>query len=232
MEIIILILLGVIGFIIGYKISKAVDKMVLWKEKQNNKKYTLYRSEYKWDKWVNGVLVSAGLIIAFHYFAFYKFILTSIILILAVFGARLDERIRIIPNELVLLILLIGIINRLAEGGFKSLGGGFLGFFITAGIFFLSASITKLLSGSIGIGAGDIKLAMVLSLMLGLENVILFLIGIVLFLLIYIIFGFLTKTMWIGSAFPMCTQIMGGCIIVMYEPIIINLIEDLSNFIG
>lgn len=232
MEIILLILLGAIGFTIGYNISVVVDKMVLWKEKQNNKKYTLYRSEYNWDKWINGILVSGGLTISFHYFVFYKFILTSIILILAVFGARLDERIRIIPNELVLVILVIGIVNRLVNGGLRSLGGGFLALLITAGIFFLSAFITRLLSGSIGIGAGDIKLVMVLSLMLGFENIYLFLMGIVLFLALYIIIGFSTKTMWIGSAFPMCTQIMGGCIIAMYEPVIIKVIQDLSNFIG
>lgn len=232
MGIILLALLGTVGFIIGYNISIAVDKTVLWKQKQNNKIYTIYRVEYKWDKWINGIIVSFGLIIAFNYFMFYKFIVTSIMCVLAVFGARLDERIRIIPNELVLVILAIGIFNRLMLEGLKSLGSGFLALIITAGVFFLSAYVTRLLSGSIGIGAGDIKLAMVVSFMLGFDNVYLFLMGIIIFLAFYIMIGFLTKTMWIGSAFPMCTQIMGACIIAMYEPVTIKLMEDLSNFIG
>ncbi|MGJ0848072.1 leader peptidase (prepilin peptidase) / N-methyltransferase [Tissierella praeacuta DSM 18095] len=232
MKSIMLVLLGAIGFVTGYNISTAVDKMILWKEKQNNKKYILYHVECKLDNWINGILVSLGMTLAFNYFVFYKFIFTSMMCIIAVFGARIDEKIRIIPNELVLVILVLGIINRLVTGGVKSLGGGFLALTITAGIFFLSAFITRLLSGSIGIGAGDIKLAMVLSLMLGFENVYLFLVGIVLFLTLYIITGFSIKTMWIGSAFPMCTQIMGGCIMAMYEPIITRVAEGLFKFIG
>ncbi len=227
LRIILSILLGVFGFVIGYNISKIVDEMVLWKEKQNNKKYTLYRIEYKRDKWINGILVSIGIVVAFEYFKFYEFILVSIMCILAVFGARIDERIRIIPNELVLLILVIGIVNQLATGGLRSLGSGLLALIITAGIFFSSAFTTRLLSGSIGIGAGDIKLAMVLSLMLGFENVYLFLMGIVLFLVFYIIIGFSTKTIWVGSTFPMCIQIMGGCIIAMYEPVIMDILGKL-----
>lgn len=226
------IILATIGFAIGYNISIPVDKMILWKEKQNDKKYALYRNEYQWDKWINGIIIFIGMIISFRYFILYKSMLTSIILILAVFATRLDQRVRIIPNELVLVILVIGIINRLVVGGLRSLVGGVLALFITGGIFFLSAFITRLLSGSLGIGAGDIKLAMVLSLILGLENLHMFLLGIVLFLLLYVVVGLLTKTMWIGSSFPMCTQIMGGCVIAMYEPITISLVGDLSNFIG
>lgn len=225
MKIIFLTVLTMFGFIVGYNISKAVDKMVSWKQSQNNRIYTVHRIEYDWDNLINAILVSVGFLVAFYYLELYESIFTSIMCVIAVFGARLDERIRIIPNELVLLILTLGLVNQLVTNGLKGLGSGFLALIITAGIFFISAFITKLISSSIGVGAGDIKLAMALSLMMGIENVFTFLIGIVLFLLFYIMVGFLTKRISVGSSFPMCTQIMGGCMITLYQSVIIKTIK-------
>lgn len=229
MGILLLVFLGAIGFIIGMNISTVVDKIILWKQKQNNTIYIIYRIEYKWDKWINGILVTLGFIVAFYHFTFYRFILTSIMCILAIFGARLNQRIRIIPNEFVLIILIIGIVNQLITNGFKGIGDIFLVVLITAGIFFLSSAITRLIFGSISISMGDIKLAMVLSFMLGLENVYLFLIRIVLFLLIYISIGLFTKTMELYSSLSMYNYIMGCSIIVMYEPVIMKIIEYLFS---
>lgn len=222
------IVLVIFGLIISKNIPNVLIKTILWKEKQNNKTYTLHRNEYNWDKWVNGVLISVGFGLAFYYYGIYKAIFASIMVVLAVFGARLDQRIRIIPNELVLLIFTLGLIHQLVTNGLKGIGSGFLALLITAVIFFLSAFITRLLSGSIGVGAGDIKLAMALSMIMGMENIFIFLLGIVLFLAIYIIIGFLTRTLAIGNTFPMCTQIMGGAIIALYYPIILQLIELLA----
>lgn len=225
MKIIILVLLAGLGLTIGYNVSKIVDEAVIWKEKQNNKTYTLHRNEYNWDKWVNGILISAGFGLGFYYFGLYKAIFSSIMLVLAVFGARLDQRIRIIPNELVLLIFGIGLIHQLVTNGLKGIGSGFLALLITGVIFFLSAFITRLLSGSIGVGAGDIKLAMALSMIMGMENIFLFLIGIVFFLAFYILAGFLMRTISIGNTFPMCTQIMGGAMVALYYPVILQFVE-------
>ena len=215
-------------FLCGYNLSKVVDKAILWKEKQKDKKYNLYRTEYYWDKWINGILISMCFAASFYYFGVYKAIFTSLITLLAVFGARLDEKIRIIPNELVLFILILGLVSQIFKTGIKGIASGFLAVIVTGGIFFLSAFITRFLSGSIGVGAGDIKLVMALSMIMGIDNIFIFLIGIVLFLLLYIIIGFSTRTLVVGSAFPMCTQIMGGAMLALYYPIILELIEILS----
>lgn len=223
-----LAVLIIVGLIIGYNLSKVVDKAILWKEKQKDKKYNLYRTEYYWDKWINGILISMCFAASFYYFGVYKAIFTSLITLLAVFGARLDEKIRIIPNELVLFILILGLVSQIFKTGIKGIASGFLAVIVTGGIFFLSAFITRFLSGSIGVGAGDIKLAMALSMIMGIDNVFTFLTGIVFFLLFYIIVGFSMRTLAIGSAFPMCTQIMGGAMLALYYPIILELIEILS----
>lgn len=228
-EIILLAILAVIGLVVGYNLSKVVDEAILWKEKQKDKKYNLYRTEYYWDKWINGILIAISFAASFYYFGVYKAVFTSVITLLAVFGARLDERIRIIPNELVLFILILGLVSQILRTGIKGLASGFLAVIVTGSIFFLSAFLTRFLSGSIGVGAGDIKLAMALSMIMGIDNMFIFLTGIVLFLLFYIIVGFLTKTLTVGSAFPMCTQIMGGAMLALYYPVILELIETLSR---
>lgn len=223
------LILIILGFLIGYNMSKAVDKMILWKEKRKNKTYTISRSEYPKDKWINGLVISLGIFLAFYNFRIYEATLASIICILAVFGVRMDERVRIIPNELALFIMVLGIVHQLLTNGIRGLGSGFLALIITGVIFFLSAFVTRFFSGSIGVGAGDIKLAMALSMIMGLENMPIFLIGIVLFLVVYLLIGLFTKTIAIGSSFPMCIQIMGGSIIVIYKPIIIEIIRFLNE---
>lgn len=221
----VILILTILGFLIGYNMSKVINKMILWKEKKKNKTYTISRPEYPKDKWINGLVISLGIFLAFYYLEIYEAVLASIICISAVFGVRMDERIRIIPNELVLFIMIVGIVHQLLTNGIRGLGSGFLALIITGAIFFLSAFVTRFFSGSIGVGAGDIKLAMALSIIMGLENMSIFLIGIVLFLVVYLLIGLFTKTIAIGSSFPMCIQIMGGSIIAIYKPIIMEIIR-------
>lgn len=225
MKTILMVASALIGFVIGYNISKFVDKMVMWKQKQKGKTYSICRVERSWDKWINGIVVSAGMALAFYYFDIYKAIFTSIMSVIAVFGTRLDERIRIIPNEMVLFVLVLGLIDQISTNGLKGIGSGLLALVITGVIFFLSALITKSLSGAIGVGAGDIKLAMVLSLMMGMENVFTFLMGIALFLLFYLLVGIFTGMLSFESPFPMCIQIVGGSIVALYKPIIVRILE-------
>ncbi|WP_350343115.1 prepilin peptidase [Proteinivorax tanatarense] len=219
---------AVLGFVLGFYISSAVKKIILWKQGKNNKTYTLYRSEKNSDKWINAILLSIGFLLAFSFLDLYAAILTAVMSALALFGVRTDERIRIIPNELVLLLLITGLLNQLIINGFKGVGAGILALAIVTMIFFISARLTKLMSGSLGVGAGDIKLVMALSLMVGLDKIVLFVVGIAAFLLVYILYGLFTYKIKVGSRFPMCTQIMGGFMIVMYQPVLIEIVNFIS----
>ncbi|STD63422.1 Uncharacterised protein [Erysipelothrix rhusiopathiae] len=114
---------------------------------------------------------------------------------------------------MVLCVLVIGVIYQFVTNGFHGLSTGLIAMLLTGILFFATAFLTKAFSGSLGVGAGDIKLAIALSFMLGLPNILTFLIGIVLCLLIYIVIGFYTKTMYIGSTFPHVYTINGRCFI-------------------
>lgn len=224
MNIIVYMVLTALFFTLGYNISRFVKDTVAWKQKRNNKIYKVFRPEDAPDALMNGIYVGAATLVAYTSFGLFEATVISVIAFLAVYGIRIDQRIRIIPNEMVLCVLVIGLIYQFVSNGFHGLSTGLIAMLLTGILFFATAFLTKAFSGSLGVGAGDIKLAIALSFMLGLPNILTFLIGIVLCLLIYIVIGFYTKTMYIGSTFPMCAQLMGGALFALYYPVISMLI--------
>lgn len=213
----------VCGFL-GFKISRLVEKVIEYKEDKNKGKYEIKKMEMYWDRSVNTlVLLILSNLALFYYRPPYVFLILTLTF-LGLLAIRIDERIRIIPNELVLAIFILGIIKQILTFGIKGLVSGTLGLLATSLLFVGSAYITRLLSGSIGVGAGDIKLAMAISFFLGISGIYKFWLGIVLFLAGFVILGLKNKTLKIGSSFPMAMQIIGGFILVLYEPIILELI--------
>lgn len=79
-----------------------------------------------------------------------------------------------------------------------------------AAIFFLTMAVTQALSGTRGVGAGDIKFAMVAAFIAGYPQIVLFLMGLTVSSLAY--FGVkLTKHNFsFMSYFPMCAFIATG----------------------
>lgn len=141
-----------------------------------------------------------------------------IVSFLAIYIMRVDQMFRIIPNEAVLLILVLSLFRLTTSGPtLARFGESLLSILLVIGIFGLSMVFTKLMSGMFGVGAGDIKLAFALALGLSFHESIEFMFMIAIFLLVYILYGILTGSVKKHHTFPMGVQIMGGylCLIML-----------------
>ena len=224
-ENLLVILAVVLGGIYGYFAEDFAEKIIAYKESKREKSYERYPYN-PFNNRILNIIVGALLFgISFYYFNIYKALLTIVFAILGIVIVTIDKKVRIIPNELVLVIFLLGLFNQILTKGLQGLKSGLLAFILTSIIFFLSAFITKKLSGSIGVGAGDVKLAMAISLYAGIEGVFDFYYGIAIFLALYVLLGLFTKTIKMGHTFPMGTQIIGGFMVVIYGEAILDFIS-------
>lgn len=213
----VILYLIIILFIIN--VNKLIDSTINYKEKRKSKKYLIYKEDNKTDRLVNIFVITFAIIITYLFMDIGRGTFNILMLAISIYAIRLDERIRIIPNELVLFLSLVGLISQYINSGIKGVMLSILSLIFTAALFFMTAFVTKKLSGNIGVGAGDIKLAMALSIILGINNLLDFWLGIVACLVAYIGIGLYTKNIRVGSYFPMCFQIMGGFMLVLYKPI-------------
>lgn len=104
--------------------------------------------------WVVGSLTMGGLAAGF---------LLGLVLVLALLLAVIDLRVRVIPNELVLALLLTGVVFQLYHGGVAALLNAMLTMVALALLFLLFAALLGL--GMVG--AGDVKLAAAMGMVLG-----------------------------------------------------------------
>lgn len=90
----------------------------------------------------------------------------SIIITIAIIITVVDIKIRLIPNELILILLGLGIIYRLILAGISGIGPSFFGALIMLGLFGISGKM----AGFNKVGAGDIKLAFLIGIICSSTN--------------------------------------------------------------
>lgn len=132
---------------------------------------------------------------------------------IALVGAFVDRAVRLIPNELLAVLLVVGVAYRIADGGFESLLGSLIAFGLVAAIFFGTMLIMKLTKGVRGVGAGDIKLALVIAIAVGYPGVLYFLVGAALAIIVYSLFKIQMGLFRFSSYFPMCPHLMVGLLV-------------------
>jgi leader peptidase (prepilin peptidase)/N-methyltransferase len=132
----------------------------------------------------------------------------------------IDKHIRIICNEAVLLILILGIAYRLIGGGVSSLLGSLAALGIVLAIFGGAALLTKLLTKDLGVGVGDVKLSIAIAITVGYPEVFYFLGGIAVAIGGYCLFGMMYHFLTRKSTFPMCGHIMFGFFVALFIPYI------------
>lgn len=142
----------------------------------------------------------------------------------AIFGTLVDSYIRIIANEMLLVMLPIGLAYRIVKGGFSSLLGSLIALGVVIAVFALAMLATKLLKGAVGVGMGDIKLAMVIALAVGWPDVLLFLGGMAVAIGVYCAIGLATRVLQKNSYFPMAGMIMAGLMLALLAPYLIYLL--------
>lgn len=139
---------------------------------------------------------------------YFSALLVSLLITLAVIIAYIDLRIRIIPNELVLSVAIVGLIFQVAHFGLNGIISSLLCMAAILVIFTLIAYIL----GLDKIGAGDIKLASAMGLALGYPYIIAALLIMSLLILAYCVAGMTIGKLNSHSMFPFAPFIMLGMI--------------------
>lgn len=162
------------------------------------------------------------------YFALEKFDIVhlSFFLVFELFAAVIsiiDFRARIIPNELVMILSAIGFIYSLVTKGLRGLGVALIAPVVLFILFMIiMVGFQKLTGKQFVMGAGDLKLMMAASLVVGnLAGFQIFLLGMAGFMMAYILIGLGLKKITLYSLYPMAAFIMLGMLLGLFERILI-----------
>lgn len=209
MNIVIAIFYGILGSIIGYKIPFASLKIIEFKNR---------RDEIKGNSFLHSKILRvclclfnglawavAGCFIENDFVALLMGIQITIGLIIA----YIDINIRIIPNELVLALIILGVLFQIINFGPKALIGALVSMIVMMVVFTSVAGFV----GFGKVGAGDVKLAGVMGLTLG-YPLIITAVGIMsFFLLLFILIGMALKKIYLSTMLPMAPFMISGYII-------------------
>ena len=129
---------------------------------------------------------------------------------IALISSWVDILIRIIPNEIVLTIAAFGIVFRIVCAIVDpwSLLGGFASFALTLGMFSLAMFIGRKRWNSRGVGAGDFKLAMIASFIVGFPGIAYFYMALCVAMLVYFVYMIAIGSFGFFVWFPMCSFLM------------------------
>ena len=129
---------------------------------------------------------------------------------IALISSWVDILIRIIPNEIVLTIAAFGIAFRIVCAIVDpwSLLGGFASFALTLGMFSLVMFIGRKRWNSRGVGAGDFKLAMIASFIVGFPGIAYFYMALCVAMLVYFVYMIARGSFGFFVWFPMCSFLM------------------------
>ncbi|HZK56762.1 MAG TPA: prepilin peptidase [Clostridia bacterium] len=212
---------AVLGLLIGSFIFRISDKIIRYKCEKLDKEMPESDTMSKMLKNIF-ILVHVSLYIATYLIMpLTKAIFVGLFVTIAVVGTIVDVYIHIIPNETVLFLLGTGVVYRIITGGISSFKGSLLGLLLVTGLFLGTGAIVYLMKGTIGVGAGDLKLAMAISIALGYPGTLYFLIGLAGAILGYLALRYMSRTLVFGASFPMAGQIMTGFIIAFFFPYVV-----------
>ena len=140
-----------------------------------------------------------------------------LIFTLCVLFSLIDIRIRIVPNEMILAGILLGLAYRFALFGLSGVLNGFVSMAAVMAVFILLARIL----GYAKIGAGDVKLAGVMALMLGYPDILNALLIMSMAVILYSLVGLITHKLSVKSYFPFAPFMMLGQLIAVILPLLL-----------
>lgn len=224
------IVLGtIIGIIIGVNLFKVRDQIVKYKSEQLDRDLPVVDKFSPLFKFLFIALHVLLYLAAFILMPTGKAMFAALFITLSALFTLVDISIRIIPNEMVLLLLLSGIIYNIINNGMGFIKSSLLGLVLVILLFGLTSLIIYFMKGTIGVGAGDLKLAMVVGMTLGYPDIIYFLLGMAAAMLGYLGLKYYSRKIVLGqsimgTSFPMAVQITIGFIVALFFPYIEHLI--------
>ena len=217
------VILSVLVAVIYFFLAPKIADWILQEKKKRRKKPLEIKelNPYCW------YAIGAVSLVA-TYFALEKFDIVhlSFFLVFELFAAvisMIDFRARIIPNELVIVLSAIGFIYSLVTKGLQGLGVALIAPVVLFILFMIiMVGFQKLTGKQFVMGAGDLKLMMVASLVVGnLVGFQIFLLGMAGSMMAYILIGLGLKKITLYSLYPMAAFIMLGMLLGLFERVLI-----------
>ena len=143
-----------------------------------------------------------------------------LILQIALTCVFVDWYIRIIANEAIVLLLVLGVIYRILAGGASSLMGSIGALALVTALFGGCAAALTAMKGNPGVGAGDLKYAMVLAITVGWPSVLYMLLCFAATVLINIFIGMKISGFTMKTYFPMCLHLSVGLLGAFFLPVL------------
>ncbi|MCI5997602.1 MAG: prepilin peptidase [Peptoniphilaceae bacterium] len=209
----------IVGIVFSFTVPVVADLLVKYKKsKRLNGQYVDNKPTIIFSKIfpiIIGFIVSY---LSLSNFPVWKVVFLLVFAFIACIGTLVDNRIRIISNEMILFMLFLGIIYRFFDGGLSFLinstvsAVGMFAFLLIS--FFV---IGKFMSSIVPAGAGDLKLMMILAFLVGYPNLIISVFVTMVTMLIYIIIGLIMKKITFKSYIPMAGFIMIGIIVGLFS---------------
>lgn len=214
MDAIISAIIRIAGLFMGYMIPEISNKIIEYKKGKDN----VITSKEK--LYVNILLCIVNGIVWFYSFynvnnIFYA-LLIAIQITLGLIVAYIDVKIRIIPNELVLSMIVLGIIFQIIYFGFKGLLGAIISMIVMMIVFTAVAGFV----GFGKVGAGDVKLAGAMGLSLGYPLIITAIGIMAVALLGFILTGMALKKIFLSTMLPFAPFMIIGYIAALVSLII------------
>lgn len=209
MKLFLTIIIGIAGLIIGYKVPEFSQRIMQYKK---GKDYTGIGKE-SFNIMMLLCLLN-GLIWGYSFYQLDNILYATIIAVLTTLGliiAYIDVKIRIIPNELVLAILILGIVFQITYFGFTDLLGAAISMIVMMVVFTAVAGFV----GFGKVGAGDVKLAGVMGLSLGYPLIVMAIGIMAVVLLIFILSGMALKKIYLSTMLPFAPFMIIGYIFAL-----------------
>ena len=207
-----LIIFAIIGLYTGYIIPKLSLKLIKYKKKTKNidsKEAQLF------DSRINILIIlfngAAWCFTAYAAESLFAAVLICVQISLGIIFAYIDIKIRIIPNELVLVLLTLGIIYQAFNYGLE----GILGAIICMVFIMIVFTALATFMGLGKVGAGDVKLAGAIGFALGYPSVVTAMGAMAAVLLGYILIGLALRKIRLTTMLPLAPFLVAGYIFAL-----------------
>lgn len=205
-----LIVFASLGLFIGYMIPDMSIKIIKYKKKSINRV-----ENQVLDKLINILLILFNSAAWFYTAStadnLFVATLVCIQISLGIILAFIDVKIRIIPNELILVLLALGVIFQAFNYGYE----GILGAIISMVFIIIVFTALATFMGLGKVGAGDVKLAGAIGFALGYPSIITAMGAMAAVLLIFILIGFATKKIRMTTMLPLAPFLVAGYIFAL-----------------
>jgi len=202
-----IIIFGIMGLVIGYKIPDVSDKIIKYKRPETNIDENSFLSSY-----IMKVLIAAVTAVLWALSGSINYtiigLLISAQITIGIIIGYIDVKIRIVPNELVLAMVVSGIIFQILNYGFRALIVAAITMIVMMGVFTAVAGFV----GFGKVGAGDVKLAGAMGLGLGYPLIVTAVGIMAVSLLIFILTGMALKKIYLSTMLPFAPFMIIGYI--------------------